>query len=53
VQAFSHQSLVWSTRSSKLDVKFSAKVVSLALSKFFLVSVAIARIFAALKIGIQ
>jgi len=53
VQAFSRPSLVWSTRSSKLEVKYSAKVVSLVLNKFSLVAVTIARIFAVLKIGIQ
>jgi hypothetical protein len=53
VQAFSRLSLVWSTRSSKLEVKYSAKVVSLVLNKFSLLAVAIGRIFAVLKIGIQ
>jgi hypothetical protein len=36
-----------------VQVKYSAKVVSLVLNKFSLVAVAIARIFAVLKIGIQ
>jgi hypothetical protein len=53
VQAFSRLTLVWSTGSSKLEVKYSAMVVSLVLNKFSLVAVAIARIFAVLKIGIQ
>jgi hypothetical protein len=54
VQAFSRLSRVWSTGSSKLEVEYSAKVFSLALNKFLLlVAVAIGRIFAVLKIGIQ
>jgi hypothetical protein len=53
VQGFSRLSLVWSTTSSKLEVKYSAMVVSLVLDKFSLVAVAISKIFAALKIGIQ